>query len=206
MKKLLLILLLVAHVGLSQTQWNTKDSVARGVSVTVGTGISHYINSLQIDPSRIGMTTNFSCSSFKFMWEPEHRLSLGIETGYYRIYEVQLIEGNAINMASLSVTPILFCVQMRVFKHFFLSTATGVSIHHSLVNALGNQSESKTWAFSNLQLSAGYVYPITKQLGVGLQLKLLSENKTEDLITSLQAVVRYQFKRRYKRLRVVLKR
>jgi hypothetical protein len=91
---------------------------------------------------------------------------------------------------------------MRVFKHFFLSTATGVSIHHSLVNALGNQSESKTWAFSNLQLSAGYVYPITKQLGVGLQLKLLSENKTEDLVTSLQAVARYQFKRRYKRLRV----
>ena len=192
---------LMAHLCDAQNTWNTRDSVARGVSVYVSTGISHYINTLQIAPSRIGLKQNFSCSSFKFMWEPEHRLSLGLETGYYKVYEVQLTEGKDINTASLSVIPILFCIQMRVFKNFFATVGTGVSIHYSEVDYQGTHSESQTMAFSNLQFSAGYIYPITKQFGLGLKTQFLSENKTEDGIFSLQAVARYQFKKRYRRVR-----
>ena len=186
---------------MAQKTWNTRDSVARGVSVTVGTGMSHYINTLQDDPNRKALRQNFSCSSFRFMWEPEHRLSLGIETGYYKVYEVQLLDSKQVNTASLAVIPALFRVQMRVFKRFFASVATGISFHHASVNALGNQSESETMAFSNLQFSAGYIYPITKQFGLGLEAKFLSENKTEDMVLSFEAVARYQFKRRFKRVR-----
>ena len=84
---------------------------------------------------------------------------------------------------------------------FFASAATGVSFHNSFVNALGNQSDSQTLAFSNLQISAVYIYPITKQFGLGLEAKFLSENKTEDMVLSFEAVARYQFKRRFKRVR-----
>ena len=191
----------LSHISMAQKTWNTRDSVARGVSITVGTGMSHYINTLQDDPQRTALRQNFSCSSFRFMWEPEHRLSLGIETGYYKIYEVQLSDSKQVNTASLSVIPILFRVQMRVFKRFYASAATGISIHHSLVNALGNQSDSETMGFSNLQFSVGYIYPITKQFGLGLETKFLSENKTEDMVLSFEAVARYQFKRRFKRVR-----
>jgi hypothetical protein len=203
MKKLLLILLVcfLKQICMAQNTWNTRDSVARGVSIYVSTGISHYINTLQIDPSRVGLKQNFSCSAFKFMWEPEHRLSMGVETGYYKVYEVQLAEGKDINTASLSVIPILFCVQMRIFKHFFATVSTGVSVHHSEVNYQGTRSESETMAFSNLQFSAGYIYPITKQFGLGLTGQFLSENKTEDAIFSVQAVARYQFKRKFRRVR-----
>ncbi|PWK21870.1 hypothetical protein LV89_03583 [Arcicella aurantiaca] len=203
MRKILYILFIcsMAQVGMAQKTWNTRDSVARGVSITAGTGVSHYINTLQIDSRRVGLRQNFSCSSVRFMWEPEHRLSLGIEAGHYQIYEVQLSEGRNVNTASLSVTPILFCVQMRIFKRFYASAATGVSIHHALANALGNQSESSTMAFSNLQFSAGYIYPISKSFGLGLQTKFLSENKTEDMVFAVEAVARYQFKRRFKRIR-----
>lgn len=203
MKKPLITLLVcfLQQFCVAQNTWNTRDSVARGVSVYVSTGISHYINTLQIDPSRVGLRQNFSCSSFKFMWEPEHRLSMGVETGYYKVYEVQLAEGKDINTASLTVIPILFCVQMRIFKHFFATVGTGVSIHHSEVNYQRNHSESEAMAFSNLQFSAGYIYPVAKQFGLGIKCQFLSENKTEDGIFSLQAVARYQFKRRFKRIR-----
>lgn len=204
MKKPFLILLgcILGHFSMAQKAWDTRDSVARGVSIVVSSGISHYINSLQLDPSKASsVKQNFSCSSMRIMWEPEHRLSLGIEAGHYKVYEVQLIENNSINTASLSITPILFCVQMRVFKRFYVSAATGVSVHHADVNTLGNQSNSQTWTFSNLKFSAGYVYPITKQFGIGLQAQLLSENKTDDVIASVQALVRYQFKKRFKRVR-----
>lgn len=203
MKKPFFIVLMcfLEHFCVAQNTWNTRDSVARGVSIYVSTGVSHYINTLQLDPSRVGLKQNFSCSSFKFMWEPEHRLSLGVETGYYKVYEVQLVEGKDINTASLNVIPILFCVQMRVFKRFFAAIGTGISIHHSQVNYLNNHAESQTLAFSNLQFSAGYIHPITKQFGIGLQAHFLSENKTEDMIGSLQAVIRYQFKRHFKRIR-----
>jgi Lipid A 3-O-deacylase (PagL) len=203
MKKLFLILLgcILGHFAMAQKTWNTRDSVARGVSIVVASGISHYINTLKIDPSRTSIKQNFSCSSMRVMWEPEHSLSLGIEAGHYKVYEVELVENNKINTASLSITPILFCVQMRIFRRFYVSAATGVSIHHADVNILGNQSSSQAWAFSNLKFSAGYVYPITKQFGLGLQAQFLSENKTEDMIASVQAVARYQFKRRFKRVR-----
>jgi Lipid A 3-O-deacylase (PagL) len=203
MRKPFLILLgcILGHFLMAQKTWNTRDSVARGVSIVIASGISHYINTLQIDPSRTSIKQNFSCSSMRVMWEPEHRLSLGIEAGHYKVYEVRLTENNNINTASLSITPILFCVQMRVFRRFYVSAATGVSIHHADVNILGNQSSSQAWAFSNLKFSAGYVYPITKSFGLGLQAQFLSENKTEDMIASVQAVVRYQFKRRFKRVR-----
>ena len=203
MKKSFLLFLgiIIGHSSTAQKTWNTRDSVARGISIVVASGISHYINTLKIDPSRTSVKQNFSCSSMRVMWEPEHRLSLGIEAGYYKVYEVQLSENNKINTASLSITPILFCVQMRVFKRFYVSAATGVSIHHADVNILGNQSSSQAWAFSNLKFSAGYVYPITKVFGLGLQVQFLSENKTEDMIASVQAVARYQFKRRFKRVR-----
>ena len=194
----------LSHYLIAQKTWNTRDSVARGVSITVGTGISHYINTLQDDPNRTALQQNFSCSSFRFMWEPEHRLSLGIETGYYKIYEVQLSDNKQVNTASLSVIPILLRVQMRVFRRFYTSVATGISLHHSLVDALGNYSDSKTMAFSNLQFSVGYIYPVTKQFGVGLEAKFLSENKTEDMVLSFEAVARYQFKRRFKRVRANL--
>ena len=203
MKKSFLLFLgiIIGHSSTAQKTWNTRDSVARGISIVVASGISHYINTLKIDPSRTSIKQNFSCSSMRVMWEPEHRLSLGIEAGYYKVYEVQLSENNKINTASLSITPILFCVQMRVFKRFYVSAATGVSIHHADVNILGNQSSSQAWAFSNLKFSAGYVYPITKAFGLGLQAQFLSENKTDDMIASVQAVARYQFKRRFKRVR-----
>lgn len=194
----------LSHTSIAQKIWNTRDSVARGVSITVGTGISHYINTLQDDPQRIALRQNFSCSSVKFMWEPEYRLSLGIETGHYKVYEVQLSDHKQINTASLSIIPILFKVQMRVFKRFYASVATGVSIHHSLVNTFGNESDNKAMAFSNLQFSAGYLYPITKQFGLGLEAKFLSENKTEDMVLSFEAIARYQFKRRFKRVRADL--
>jgi hypothetical protein len=203
MKKSLIIvqMCLMAHFCIAQKTWNTRDSVARGVSISVSTGISHYINTLQPDPSRVSLRQNFSCSSFRFMWEPEHRLSMGIEVGHYKVYEVQLAEGKDINIANLSVTPILFCIQMRIFKHFFATVGTGISIHYSEVNYQGTHSESQAMAFSNLQFTGGYVYPITKQFGLGLKAQFLSENKTEDGIFSVQVVARYQFKRRFRRIR-----
>ena len=203
MKKKLFIgfLYFLSHVVIAQKNWTTRDSVARGISMTVGTGISHYINTLQDDPQRTALRQNFNCYSFRFMWEPEHRLSLGIETGYYKAYEVQLSESKQVNTAILSVIPILFRVQMRVFKRFYASVATGISFHQSLINALGTQSDSEAMGFSNLQFSAGYIHPITKQFGLGLEAKFLSENKTEDMILSFEAVARYQFKKRFKRVR-----
>jgi hypothetical protein len=197
----IVFLCFLSHFLIAQKNWNTRDSVARGVSITVGNGVSHYINTLSINPNRTALRQNFYCYSFRCMWEPEYRLSLGIETGYYKAYEVQRIDNNQVSSASLAVVPILFRVQMRFFKRLYASAATGVSFHQASINLLGNQSDSETMGFSNLQFSVGYIYPVTKQFGLGLETKFLSENKTEDMVLSVEVVARYQFKRRFKRVR-----
>jgi hypothetical protein len=203
MKTFLAIILFCSfsHFMIAQKNWNTRDSVARGVSITIGNGMSHYVNTLNNDINRTTLKQNFHCYSFRFMWEPEYRLSLGIETGYYKVYEIQRADNSDINRASLSVVPILFRVQMRFFKRFYASAATGVSFHQASINLTGNRSDSETMGFSNLQFSLGYIYPITKQFGLGLETKFLSENKTEDMVLMAEVVARYQFKKRFKRVR-----
>jgi hypothetical protein len=197
----IILLFFFIDITVAQKNWNTRDSVARGVSITVGNGISHYINTLNTNPNRTALRQNFYCYSFRLMWEPEYRLSLGIETGYYKAYEVERIDNNRVSSASLAVVPILFRVQMRFFKRFYASASTGVSFHQASIDLLGNQSKSETMGFSNLQFSVGYIYPITKQFGMGLETKFLSENKTEDMILMAEVVARYQFKKRFKRVR-----
>ena len=66
-----------------------KDSVKvrlNHYTLTIGAGWTHYINNLENGDQKI--QKNFAGVSFKFFWEPEYRLSLGLESGYYKLFKV----------------------------------------------------------------------------------------------------------------------
>src|SRR6516225_3822904 len=60
-------------------------------SIYAGFGPNIYFNNLVVAKNHVNVF-NYSFVG-RFMWEPEHFLSLGLETGYYRLYSANFPQG-----------------------------------------------------------------------------------------------------------------
>lgn len=166
---------------------STKVSLNR-YSLTVGAGWVHYINTLEIGADMASI--NSAGLSLKFFWEPEHRLSLGLETGYYRMYKVKGEYGGHVSMASV---PLLLNIRMRVVDHFYLSAGAGLALMFNQVKGVGTDISSTILSLSNYQFSGSYIYPLNRHWHVGGELKFLNFQKSADWIYTLQAVCAVKF-------------
>jgi hypothetical protein len=186
MKKRIAILFLLTAWNLASAQ--KMDSTLR-MSVMVGAGWTHYYNSLVIGHE--GLKNNFFGSSLRIMWEPEHRLAVGIETGYYKLYDATLQPGNS--TSSLAVIPLMANFRMRILKNFYLTGGAGIALLKSELNGPSGSSKTQTISYSDVQVSALYFYNLSQQFSVGGELKFLWIDKTNDTLSGLQGVVRWRF-------------
>jgi len=156
-------------------------------SLAVGIGWVHYINSLEI--GKDNATINSAGLSLKFFWEPEHRLSLGLETGFYRLYKVKSkTYTDEAGQATMSAVPFLLNVRMRIIDHVYLSAGAGLAIMLNKVTGIGGQINSNILSLSNYQFSGSYVYPLTKHWQIGGEFKVLNFGKASDWMYTLQAI------------------
>lgn len=151
-------------------------------SLAVGIGWSHYINTLEIGKDNASI--NSAGLSMKFFWEPEHRLSLGLETGYYQLYNVKGVNGQA----KMSVIPLLLNIRMRIVDHFYLSTGAGLAVMINQVSGIDSKLTNNILSLSNYQFSGSYIYPLNRHWQVGGELKVLNYGKTADWMYTIQAV------------------
>jgi hypothetical protein len=156
-------------------------------SLAIGAGWAHYINSLEIGKDEA--TINSVGISLKFYWEPEHRLSLGLESGFYRLYKVRSKTYTDIQgQATMSAMPLLLVVRMRILDHFYLSAGGGLALMFNKVTGIDNQINSNILSMSNYQFSGSYLYPLSKHWQVGGEFKVLNFGKASDWMYTLQAV------------------
>ena len=160
-------------------------------SLAVGTGWSHYINNLEYGDNNIRQ--NFVGISFMFFWEPEHRLSMGLETGYYKLFKVKgQITTDMTAEVDRSVIPLLLKVRMRIVDNFYLGTGFGLAIIHNNVSGGNVKINTKTWSLSNYEVSGSYLYPFGKHFRVGGELKAFNFGNLNDWMYSLQAVCAFR--------------
>jgi len=186
-----LALILFASFAIAQQ----KDSVKvhlNHYTLTVGAGWTHYINNLENGGQN--MKNNFAGVSFKFFWEPEHRLSLGVETGYYRLFRVsnQVTTDTSVQ-ADRVVVPFLLLARMRIIDHFYLGVGMGMAMITSKVSGFGEKIVTKTWSLSNYEASGSYIYPLNKHLNVGGEIKVFDFGKLDDWMYSLQVLCAVRF-------------
>ena len=74
------------------------------------------------------------------MWEPEHVLSVGIESGYYRLYTLTGPDTLHANIAN-SAIPIQLVISMKFLKSFYFNFSMGQS---KLINKVPPQMEILT--------------------------------------------------------------
>ena len=153
---------------------------------TIGAGWTHYINSLEIGGQNI--QKDFAGVSLKFFWEPEHRLSLGLETGYYKLFRAkgELIDYTT-GQVDRSVMPLLFLIRMRIIENVHLGVGTGIALITNKTAGGQQKVVTETISFSNFELSCAYIYPLAKHWLLGGEIKFFHFGNTEDNMYSIQA-------------------
>jgi hypothetical protein len=182
------ILLVFCSIALFSQQ---KDSVKKvrlnHYSLTIGTGWTHYYNNLEYGDQKIKQ--DFAGLSFKFYWEPEYRLSLGLETGYYKMFRVTNQIGTDTTVeVDRTVVPLLLLVRMRVIDNVYLSAGMGLGFIYNKASGPNNEITTKTTSLSNYKFTGSYIYPLSDRWRVGGEVMLFNFGTYDDWMYSIQAV------------------
>jgi len=185
------LLCLVTVLPLSAQKNDSIPQPATRIShytLAIGVGWSHYFANMDLVPAR-NVQKDFIGASFRFMWEPEYRLSLGLETGFYRIFRVDSILTSEYTLDSrMYVVPLLLVVRMRIVDNFYLSVAPGIAIQFSQISGIGDKISSTQYSYANFEGCASYLYPLNKRFVLGGEARIFYIGKTNDYIMSLNAV------------------
>ncbi len=100
-------------------------------SIYAGAGPSYFFNNLVI--LKDGVSSFKYAISARFMWEPQHSfVSLGFETGYYRLYSVASTtpKGDVTN----SAVPLMFVASMKFSKKIYVNWSMGQSLNYNKIS------------------------------------------------------------------------
>lgn len=160
-------------------------------SFTIGAGWTHYIDNL--DYGNDNLKNNYLGVSGKFFWEPEYRLSLGLETGYYKLFHAtQEVTADTSVYFDRMVVPFLLLARMRIIDHFYLGVGMGIAVVTNKTEAFNHNVTTKMNSLSNFELSASYVHPLTQHWLIGGEAKCYHYAGLNDWMYSIQATLGFK--------------
>ena len=174
----------------AQEERNTAAKVHR-FAFYAGGGPNYYFNNLVLGKEYV-REFNYSIAG-RFMWEPEHLLSLGIESGYYRLYTLDFKEQSQARIVNTAI-PIQLIVCMKFLKTFYFNFSFGQSILLNKVSdsAYGNINSS-TLSLGDFAGAFGYRTQLKGRISLGVETKLFYSSKLEDKNISLLFLAGYSF-------------
>jgi hypothetical protein len=179
------VLVLLAVTAFPQKKDTVKKVRLNHYTLTIGGGWTHYIDNL--DNGNNGLKKNFFGGSFKFYWEPEYRLSLGLETGYYQLFSNTYTFGDTTAEVTRTTVPMLLLVRMRIVDNFYLGAGLGLAFITNKTTGIGSDIITKTTSLSNFEFSAAYIYPLGKHWLLGGEVKAFHFANLDDWMYSVQA-------------------
>jgi hypothetical protein len=186
---LLKILTIVAI--LSCSVFPQLNDTTYSLSTEIGVGYSRYFTTMEYDK----LNKNGFSGTLKIMWNPEHLLSIGLETGYQYIYSFnydgyETEFGTTDLSASMYTVPIFIVFAMKVLPNIKLTAGSGTYL-------LFNSGEAFGDALSSNQISIGahmgisYTYPINNTMAIGGELLYSYFSKLQDQTVALQFLFVY---------------
>jgi len=119
-------------------------------SIYLGAGPSYFFNNVVTFKDDVN-SWHYQIS-LRFMWEPPHsKLSLGFETGYYRLYTADAGEPIAAHVSN-SAIPFQLVATMRFNKNFYASWSMGQNL---LINTVDAKDKPYDFNASAVSLSDG---------------------------------------------------
>lgn len=184
------IIFLIASFSDSYSQ---SDDSEYAVTAYINAGYSRFISELDFQD----LNKNGFSGTIRVMWEPEHLLSLGIESGYVQLYDIstQITYQDSIQFngsSELNGVPIMAVYSMELFENLKLSVGSGIFLLTSKVDALGNQVNSNQVS-TGVLVSSSYYHPLSHTIFLGGEVKYFLINKIEDGDLTLQFSLQYRF-------------
>lgn len=185
--------LIIALTACLSQSYSQSDDSEYAVTAYINAGYSRFISELDIKD----LNKNGFSGTIRLMWEPEHLLSIGIESGYLQLYNINIqrtIQDTITfdGFSELTAVPIITVFSMELFENFKLSVGSGMFLLTSKVNALGNPVNS-TQVSTGALASGSYYYSLSRTISLGGEIKYYLINKIEDGDLNFQISLQYRF-------------
>ena len=157
-----------------------------------GAGPNFYLNNLVQAKDEVN---EFSYSFVgRIMWEPEHNLSLGIETGYNRLYSVKVTSGDTSVHIVNAAVPIGIVVTMKFYKNFYASFLLGQSILINKVRTTNLENvDATTFSLGDFGAAIGYKRLISDRFYLGSEIKGFYSSRLQDKNIALVLLGGFRF-------------
>ena len=159
----------------------------------VGSGIAQYVANINTQP--IGLQTNIMQTSayetFRVMWHPNHRLRVGLESGYTNFYSYNLINANSLGSVKLTAIPLLIVASIKIVNRVNLFAGFGTYFLTTHLNYHGQLTSHATSLGSNIALN--YVQPLNKNVGIAFETKWVNAFQTKDNMLAAQVELVWKF-------------
>ena len=179
------------HQATAQNK-NVSTKKDRRYTVYGGIGPSYYFNNLVVGKEGVH---EFGYSAVaRWMWEPEYFLSLGVETGYFRLYSADYANGSNNAHITNSLVPIQLIVSMKFLKNYYCNFSMGQSILINKVTASASGNfDASTVSLGDFGLTAGYRRSLNERLYLATEIKGYYASKLDDKNIALVFLVGYRY-------------
>jgi hypothetical protein len=157
-----------------------------------GIGPSYYFNNLAIGKDGVN-ELGYSIVG-RFMWEPEYRLSLGFETGYFQLYSADYNKGQDKAHIKNVAIPIQLVISMKFLKNYYCNFSMGQSILLNKVTAsVAGNFNAAVVSLGDFGATVGYKRPISERTFLGAEIKGYYSAKLDDKNIALVFMAGYRF-------------
>jgi len=168
-----LLLLSVAAPNGAVAQESSDAPRLRRVDMYICGGYSVRLVGDEKRVAGLGYSFGGFAGSFRLMWQPEYRLAVGFEGGYFPVTTIESDSADGINDPNLflSAAPIFAMTTMR-FGGFDVMGGIGVysyAVDGTSVKRFGVAASALEIGYT---LGLGYTYHLLDRLGVGGELRL----------------------------------
>ena len=187
-KKLLIGIVFITCSGFSQVEDTTYS-----LTTEIGLGYSRYFTTMDYND----LNKNGFSGTVRVMWNPEHLLSIGLETGYQYLYSIDVnnVEtefGTSDFSASMVSVPIFIAIAMRITPNIKLIAGSGMFLLSNNGTAFGDALESSQISIG-AHAGIAYVHPLTDLISIGGELQYSYYSKIQDQTFALQFILVYKF-------------
>lgn len=188
-----LIKILIAVVVISSVTLPQLNDTTYSLSTEIGFGYSRYFTTMDYD----NLNQNGFSGTVRVMWNPEHLLSLGLETGYQNLYSLDVSDystefGITNVKAAMYAIPVFIIFSMKVLPNIKLSAGSGVNLLFNSGELFGDELSSSQSSIG-AHLGISYTFPINKSMAVGGELLYSYFSKLQDQTIAIQFLFVYDF-------------
>ena len=183
-----------ASLILSAPAFGGDEEVVHTLHLQGGGGLTYNVSDFDAVPD--GLISAGLFGTVRVMLQPEYLLSVGIETGFQRVYAIEEENlstefGPLTGESVLNALPVMIVFSMPVIDNFDAYVGAGFCVLYSTVEFFGDKTVSN--AYSPAFMAAGsYLYPISDDLRLGGELRYTYFDRFLDHNIGLQVLLSYR--------------